>query len=120
MSYTANLSKDLPTLNSCGLGISITAVLSCLIIAPLSAVVGAVSACVIVCRQLRQKRQPLPEPPRTTEEVPETSNLVYDYVADERIGTLRNQAYGQHNRTFQKIEEGEELEKEEKLEHEES
>ena len=46
-------------------------------------------------------------------EVPETYNLVYDYVSDAKIGTLRNQAYGQHNRTFQKIEEGEELEKEE-------
>ena len=39
---------------------------------------------------------------------------MYDYVSDAKIGTLRNQAYGQHNRTFQKIEEGEELEKEEK------
>ena len=116
VSHTASSSKDSLTLNSCGLGIGITAVLCCLVIGPLSGAVGAVSVCIIVRRQVRRKRRPLPEPPRPTEEAPGTHNLVYDYVSDAKIGTLRNQAYGQHHRTFQKIEEGEELEKEEKEE----
>lgn len=122
VSHTRNSSENPQPLNNCGLGISIAVALCCLVIAPLSAAVGAVSACLIVRKQKRQKQRPLPEPPRSTEEVPDTCNLVYDYVSHEKIGTVRNKAYGQHNNTLMKID-GEELEKKlgngEKLEAEE-
>ena len=72
------------------------------------------SARLIVRRQIRKKGRPLPELPRLTEEAPDTYNLVYDYVSNEKIGVLKNEAYGQQKRIFQERE-NKELEKEEKM-----
>lgn len=96
-SHTAN---SFDVFNKCGLAISITAILCCFVITPLSTAVGVVSACLIVRRKkTEQTKRPLPETPRPPDEVLGMNDLVYDYVSNENIGTQSNRAY---DHTFQK------------------